>query len=1013
MDVILKVISTVDSKLASLKQKDGQLIFCKDTRKILLDLNGVRTVYEQITTIDTESQRTEILAPVDGFYFVLDTHILWKYSAEWIQITSQPADVVKINQGSSNSGKFLGIGPDGNVVPVDAPSGGTVDTGQIEQAVNDYLEENPPSGMTSEQKEQLGKVWIEDNPSYTIAENKAQIFDTVENGKADKVTITDGSDYWDGGPEVSYPGTLNVKTLRGNRFYANMWLPNGMDMDQSYRYAANKNGQIRLYDILNQKSDLTGLSPWGICLKGDGKSFPSGQCHFIISKIRVLGLDSRSGKWKLVKSCKPIAALFDIAQTSSEGTFVDVDRTVLSDDMYMFSVNQPSSWTSDGDMCFHFYPDTEDAVLKSDIQECSKILISFRIRVQESENSGIFTCSCGCDALGGTLVEAFFSRFNAVTDVLQEFDSHNCLASESNLISDNLLYIDEILSDSGNTSSEPEKCSLPVMSDTTLGGGKAIAKTTETVPVAVDPDGKLWVPQQNSGGQEDAGIPYDGKTIVMFGDSIVAGWGWQEGYGITQPLKEKYTEGVWINQAVSGSNMANKTGSEHPSIVSKVKAYSGNADAILLEGGTNDVNNGITLGTISSGYDDTFDENTFTGALESCLRTIMNKYPLAYKFFLIPHNYAKDNSYVDSYHDRAKEVCEKWNMPVLDMRKRLQIAMTAQNKSNYTLNPNTDQGDGVHPTESLYRKFYSPLVDQFFRLLGMLDDMSGDSNPPTPENVPVTGVTLNKHSLTLTSVGQSEQLVATVSPPNATNNAVTWESDHVEYATVTQGGLVEAVATGSAVITVKTQDGNKTDTCQVTVDIQEPGGESYTELDYIQLDKNCYFDVGITPDVNTNTEISLHVDYPDPSGTYIAGARDSNYKYLISATDNYYAARGEISSAGKSFGLSVTSNVDIVFKQEGNAAYANENSVQFDAISTLNLTSHYIIGNCSNGPSVFSGQGLLGKIYYAKIYSGEDLVRDLIPVRKNQSNELCLYDKISETYYSNLSTGTLIGSDEI
>ena len=41
-------------------------------------------------------------------------------------------DVVKINQGSSNSGKFLGIGPDGNVYPMD-----------------------PPQGMTEEQAEQL------------------------------------------------------------------------------------------------------------------------------------------------------------------------------------------------------------------------------------------------------------------------------------------------------------------------------------------------------------------------------------------------------------------------------------------------------------------------------------------------------------------------------------------------------------------------------------------------------------------------------------------------------------------------------------------------------------------------------------------------------------------------------------------------------------------------------------------------------------------------------------------
>ena len=33
--------------------------------------------------------------------------------------------------------------------------------------------------------------------------------------------------------------------------------------------------------------------------------------------------------------------------------------------------------------------------------------------------------------------------------------------------------------------------------------------------------------------------PYKGKTIVGFGDSVFAGWGWKEGTGIIQPLKEK------------------------------------------------------------------------------------------------------------------------------------------------------------------------------------------------------------------------------------------------------------------------------------------------------------------------------------------------------------------------------------------------------------------------------------------------------------------------------------------
>src|SRR5699024_5305323 len=47
-------------------------------------------------------------------------------------------DVVKSNQGSSNSGKFLGIGPDGNVSPMDPPKGATVEqAAQIEKNKQD------------------------------------------------------------------------------------------------------------------------------------------------------------------------------------------------------------------------------------------------------------------------------------------------------------------------------------------------------------------------------------------------------------------------------------------------------------------------------------------------------------------------------------------------------------------------------------------------------------------------------------------------------------------------------------------------------------------------------------------------------------------------------------------------------------------------------------------------------------------------------------------------------------
>lgn len=83
-------------------------------------------------------------------------------------------------------------------------------------------------------------------------------------------------------------------------------------------------------------------------------------------------------------------------------------------------------------------------------------------------------------------------------------------------------------------------------------------------------------------------------------------------------------------------------------------------------------------------------------------------------------------------------------------------------------------------------------------------------------NVPVTGVTLNKDTLALTE-GGNETLTATVEPSNATNKSVTWSSDAPQYADVNQTGKVTAVAAGSAIITVKTGDGGKMDTCSVTV----------------------------------------------------------------------------------------------------------------------------------------------------------------------------------------------------
>jgi uncharacterized protein YjdB len=83
-------------------------------------------------------------------------------------------------------------------------------------------------------------------------------------------------------------------------------------------------------------------------------------------------------------------------------------------------------------------------------------------------------------------------------------------------------------------------------------------------------------------------------------------------------------------------------------------------------------------------------------------------------------------------------------------------------------------------------------------------------------SVPVTGVTFSRTSESI-DAGSTLQLIANVAPRNATNRKTTWTSANPAIARVDNLGVVTAVAPGETVITVKTEDGNKTAACNITV----------------------------------------------------------------------------------------------------------------------------------------------------------------------------------------------------
>ena len=90
--------------------------------------------------------------------------------------------------------------------------------------------------------------------------------------------------------------------------------------------------------------------------------------------------------------------------------------------------------------------------------------------------------------------------------------------------------------------------------------------------------------------------------------------------------------------------------------------------------------------------------------------------------------------------------------------------------------------------------------------------LQGGSSQTT---IDISDISLNKTKISLIK-GQSETLLATVSPKNATNNTVNWSSSNTDVVVINDGKIF-AVGEGSANVIASSQDGSKKAICAVTV----------------------------------------------------------------------------------------------------------------------------------------------------------------------------------------------------
>ena len=233
-----------------------------------------------------------------------------------------------------------------------------------------------------------------------------------------------------------------------------------------------------------------------------------------------------------------------------------------------------------------------------------------------------------------------------------------------------------------------------------------------------------------------------------------------------------------------------------------------------------------------------------------------------------------------------------------------------------------------------------------------------------PQKVSVTAVSLNKSTLSL-KVGESSTLRATISPSDATDKGVIWTSNRTSVATVSSSGVVTGKAAGTAVITVRTNDGGKTSTCNVTVTSNpEPGGE--INVSQISISPSSatlavggtrQFSVTITPANATNQEVSW-----SSSNTSVASV---NSEGLVTAKAEGQAT---ITVTSKDGGFSSKATVTVSSESQEPGSYSlSPNPLDFGDVKVgSESTNRVMIRNTGKRP-----------IQFSKVTSGDGVYLDM------------------------------------
>jgi len=186
------------------------------------------------------------------------------------------------------------------------------------------------------------------------------------------------------------------------------------------------------------------------------------------------------------------------------------------------------------------------------------------------------------------------------------------------------------------------------------------------------------------------------------------------------------------------------------------------------------------------------------------------------------------------------------------------------------------------------------------------------------------------------------------------------------------------------------------------------GGDAlYTPLQYIQSSGTQYIDLNFRGDLNATTLVFQVVT------AFVAhGASD----YSLHGTGNWYLGWRK-SDTQVVFGAASTYLTSITGDTAPHTFYLNclQGKYGYDTQSWTFTAREKAV---ENPMLLFGWQSDMlfsAKVYECYIYNGYEsdgttlhLVRHLIPVKRNSDDEVCMYDTVSATFFTNQGTGSFI-----